>query len=119
MSLADMISISNDEVKAYLRIDDDSEDTLIPIYINAVIGEIDEYVFEDFIRDGEEMTQTQKDNRVNTVKMAALKRIGNYFGKRASGMTSEKIDDVGAVTYNEQSAKIYWLPYAKQVVKFV
>lgn len=112
-AVAERLTITLEEAKAYLRVDTGLEDEVIVDCVDAAKSEADAYLQNPFVdADGQALPIPP------ALKMWVLKRAHHHFVQRVGGVANENIAGIGSVSYRDD-AFTELKPYRKKVVRFV
>uniref|UniRef100_A0A7C2W724 Phage gp6-like head-tail connector protein n=2 Tax=Thermorudis TaxID=1649508 RepID=A0A7C2W724_9BACT len=106
-AVKDRLTVTLEEAKAWLRIDDDADDTLIVSLIEAAKEAADAYLDNPFTDASGSPVPIPA-----AVKTWVLQRVARLYQRRIEGVTAEQVSGVGSVTYGEDDFSLLW-PYRR------
>lgn len=114
-AVTNRLQITLEEARAYFRTNgnNDVEDDVISLCVDAAKSEADAYLQNDFAdKDGNPLSIPM------AIKMWVLKRAHYHYVQRVGGLSNESVSGIGSVSYRDDMfAELR--AYRKKVVKFV
>lgn len=106
-AIRDRLDLGLEEVKKYLRVDDDHDDVLIEALIESTKEFADEFCNNPFTKaDGDEQPIPA------AIKVWCLKRIARNYERRAEGMAYDQAIGAGSISWGDPEYAELW-PYRR------
>lgn len=106
-AVKDRLTLTLNEVKGWLRVDDTADDALLLALVDAAKEAADAYLDNPFTdADGNPLPIPA------AVRVWVLERVARLYQQRVEGLASESLSGVGGVTYGPEDYALLW-PYRK------
>ena len=106
-AVRDRLTVTLDEAKTWLRIDDDADDALLVALIDAAKEAADAYLNNPFTdAEGNPLPIPA------AVKVWVLERVARLYERRAEAIASESVSGAGNVAWGPEEYALLW-PYRK------
>jgi len=110
----DRSTLDLEQVKQYLRVDIDDDDSLIEQLLASAKIEADGYLMNPFLdKDG------NPDDIPEAVNLGVLRRIAKYYDQRTDGVNSAGITGLGTTAWQadpwsmKDEAYVLWVPFKR------